>query len=123
MAQLFRSRSCRPGRISVLEFSTPTPSLYLTDNEDRGEEIEDGDDSFSNPISTRDEHHHFPILLILLVALKKSLETCSMEREDIYAMDINWPTNVRHVTDLTSDHKQWHSRFAHWEYSVVGVGG
>nr|DAD44865.1 TPA_asm: hypothetical protein HUJ06_003095 [Nelumbo nucifera] len=116
MAQLFKSRSCGPGRISVLELSPPTPSLYLTENEDEeGEEDDDGDDYFSNPISTplmipagreggaRDERHHFPILEILLAALKKSLVTCSMEREDICAMDISWPTYARHVSHLTFD--------------------
>ncbi|XP_010276885.1 PREDICTED: rho GTPase-activating protein 3-like [Nelumbo nucifera] len=119
MAQLFKSRCCGPGRISVLELSPPTPSLYLTRNEDEeGEEDDDGDDYFSNPISStpliipaggeggaRDERHHFPILEILLAALKKSLVTCNMEREDICAMDvISWPTNVRHVSHLTFDH-------------------
>ncbi|XP_010267442.1 PREDICTED: rho GTPase-activating protein 3 isoform X2 [Nelumbo nucifera] len=116
MVQLFRSRSCGPERISVLELSPPTPSLYLTENEDEeGEEDDDGDYYFANPISTpliipagreggaRDERHHFPILEILLAALKKSLVTCSMEREDICAMDISWPTNVRHVSHVTFD--------------------
>nr|DAD31994.1 TPA_asm: hypothetical protein HUJ06_010845 [Nelumbo nucifera] len=99
MVQLFKSRSCGPGRISVLELSPQTPSLYLTENEDEeGEKGDDGDDYFSNPISTpliipagreggaRDERHHFPILEILLAELKKSL-----------------PTDVRHVSHLTFD--------------------
>lgn len=53
-------------------------------------------------------HHHqnnnqFQILGVLVAALRKSLVTCSVEREDASSMDISWPTEVRHVSHVTFD--------------------
>ncbi|CAK7348652.1 unnamed protein product [Dovyalis caffra] len=45
----------------------------------------------------------FAILDILVTALRKSLVTCSVEREDVSSMDISWPTEVRHVSHVTFD--------------------
>ncbi|RVW95425.1 Rho GTPase-activating protein 3 [Vitis vinifera] len=116
MAGLFRSRSCGLGRGG--EFHTAPPSLgFYGSGED---EFDDDDDDFfaSNPISTpfigagsresgsangQSQGHQFPILPILLAALRKSLVTCSVEREDVSAVDISWPTNVQHVSHVTFD--------------------
>lgn len=53
-------------------------------------------------------HHHqnnnqFQILGVLVSALRKSLVTCNVEREDASSMDISWPTEVRHVSHVTFD--------------------
>jgi hypothetical protein len=45
----------------------------------------------------------FPIVDVLVAALRKSLVTCSVEREDVSSMDISWPTQVRHVSHVTFD--------------------
>ncbi|XP_042505824.1 rho GTPase-activating protein 3 isoform X2 [Macadamia integrifolia] len=129
MTQLFRSKSCRlGGGMMVLNYSPPSPSLYLTNDEDEEyeeeEEFEDDDDEeeedeyFMNPISTplivtagrrerstnrKDQHHQFPILAILVAALRKSLVTCTVDRQDISSMDISWPTDFRHVSHVTFD--------------------
>lgn len=45
----------------------------------------------------------FPIVAVLLAALRKSLVTCSVERDDVANLDIGWPTDVRHVSHVTFD--------------------
>ncbi|XP_044503928.1 rho GTPase-activating protein 3-like [Mangifera indica] len=47
--------------------------------------------------------NQFQILDIFLAALRKSLVTCSVEREDVSSMDIGWPTEVKHVSHVTFD--------------------
>ncbi|KAK6926554.1 Rho GTPase-activating protein domain [Dillenia turbinata] len=43
-------------------------------------------------------------LLALLVTLfRKSMVACKSDREELCAMDIGWPTNVRHVAHVTFD--------------------
>ena len=84
---------------------------------------DDDDDDESNPVSTpfinpgskadkqggrghgcqSHGQQQFTILDILLAALKKSLVTCSVEREDVSSLDISWPTEVRHVSHVTFD--------------------
>ncbi|PON75475.1 Rho GTPase-activating protein [Parasponia andersonii] len=50
------------------------------------------------------DHHQFAILDILVAALRKSIVTCSVEREDVSSsLDISWPTEVRHVSHVTFD--------------------
>ncbi|KAJ4957202.1 hypothetical protein NE237_013985 [Protea cynaroides] len=127
MTQLFRSNSCELGGMMVFNSSPPSP-LYLTNNEDEeeeeeedfeeedvdDEEEEEGGGYYMTPISTplivtaggRDssyQHHQFSVLTVLVAALRKSLATCSVEREDISSMDIGWPTDVRHVSHVTFD--------------------
>lgn len=91
------------------------------EEEEEEEELDSDDDVSSNPVSTalmnpgskvenkgwRGGHgcqsNQFAMLDILLAALKKSLVTCSVEREDISSLDISWPTEVRHVSHVTFD--------------------
>uniref|UniRef100_A0A9I9CMT1 Rho GTPase-activating protein 3 n=1 Tax=Cucumis melo TaxID=3656 RepID=A0A9I9CMT1_CUCME len=47
--------------------------------------------------------NQFPILDILVTALRKSLVTCSVEPDDVSSMDISSPVNVRHVSHVTFD--------------------
>ncbi|KAG6597051.1 Rho GTPase-activating protein 3, partial [Cucurbita argyrosperma subsp. sororia] len=47
--------------------------------------------------------NQFQILDILVTALRKSLVTCSVERDDVSSMDISSPVNVRHVSHVTFD--------------------
>lgn len=50
------------------------------------------------------QQNQSPILDILAAVLRKSLVTCSVEREDVSSsMDISWPTEVRHVSHVTFD--------------------
>ncbi|KAM1019595.1 hypothetical protein ACFX13_041672 [Malus domestica] len=50
------------------------------------------------------EQHQFAILDILVAALRKSLITCSVERDDVASsIDISSPTEVRHVSHVTFD--------------------
>ncbi|KDP28434.1 hypothetical protein JCGZ_14205 [Jatropha curcas] len=131
MTRLFRSKSC--GLVGLPEFnSCPPPSPLCRQNDSDEEENEEEDDEeeykdedfdggLTNPISTpfispgsrfggrggngRGRHgsNQFAILDILMTALRKSLVTCSVEREDISSMDISWPTDVRHVSHVTFD--------------------
>ncbi|XP_059458972.1 rho GTPase-activating protein 3 [Corylus avellana] len=96
------------------------------EEEEEDEQLEDedyGDDVLVEPISTTpfitpgsrtgDESSEgrqhcngaqFPVLDILVAALRKSLlVTCSVEREDVSSVDISWPTEVRHVSHVTFD--------------------
>ena len=117
MGGMFRSRSC--GIERGAKFPAPPPqSLGFYRSGD--DEFDDDDDDFfaSNPISTpfigpgsrdsdsgngQSQGHQFSLLTILLAALRKSLVTCSVEREDVSAVDISWPTNVQHVSHVTFD--------------------
>ncbi|XP_048335342.2 rho GTPase-activating protein 3 [Ziziphus jujuba] len=94
------------------------------DKEFEEEGDEDEDEVLDNPMSTpfistgsRDsgsnqgrhfhahgQHNQSPILDVLVGALRKSLVTCSVEREDVASsLDISWPTEVRHVSHVTFD--------------------
>ncbi|KAI4355291.1 hypothetical protein L6164_004080 [Bauhinia variegata] len=120
MTRLFRSKSC--GVVSRAEFNPAPPSPRFHDEEEEEEEEFDSDDDSGNPASTpfinpgsktgRTENptrrrqscqSHSAILDILLAALKKSLVTCSVEREDVSSLDISWPTEVCHVSHVTFD--------------------
>ncbi|ERN10697.1 hypothetical protein AMTRI_Chr09g39080 [Amborella trichopoda] len=65
-----------------------------------------GPGCFEGSVRDRKEERNrdqFPVLDILVAALRKSLITCSVDREDICSMDISWPTNVRHIAHVTFD--------------------
>lgn len=97
----------------------PSPSsLYLCDDEreesqDEEEESEEeyGDeneyeDGFieeKNEGKGKQQENQFSILAMIVEALRKSIVTCSVEREDICSLDISWPTEVRHVSHVTFD--------------------
>ncbi|KAH8488877.1 hypothetical protein H0E87_024488 [Populus deltoides] len=127
MTRLFRSKSC--GLVGLTESNSappPSPFFHRNGTED-GEEDEDEDDeeelysdASGNPISTPfigsregtggsergrngNSNKEFAILDVLVTALRKSLVTCSVEREDVSSMDISWPTEVRHVSHVTFD--------------------
>ncbi|KAF9669117.1 hypothetical protein SADUNF_Sadunf14G0074700 [Salix dunnii] len=126
MARLFRSKSC--GLVGLTEFNSappPTPFFHRNDTEDEDEDEDDKEeelysDAAGNPISTPfigsregtggsqgsrngNCNKEFAILDILVTVLRKSLVTCSVEREDVSSMDISWPTEVRHVSHVTFD--------------------
>ncbi|KAK7285745.1 hypothetical protein RJT34_20526 [Clitoria ternatea] len=92
----------------------------LNSDDDYEEEEDDDDDDWSNPVSTPFineglkgdnkgwrghgcQTNQFAILDIVMAALKKSIVTCSVEREDVSSLDISWPTEVRHVSHVTFD--------------------
>ncbi|KAK2649998.1 hypothetical protein Ddye_017487 [Dipteronia dyeriana] len=56
-----------------------------------------------NSTPSSNNNSQFQILDILVSALRKSLITCSVERDDVSSMDISWPTEVRHVSHVTFD--------------------
>ena len=125
MARLFRSKSCGlVGLVGLTEFNSappPTPFSHRNDTEDEDDEEEElYSDATGNPISTPfigsregtggsqgsrngNSNKEFAILDILVTVLRKSLVTCSVEREDVSSMDISWPTEVRHVSHVTFD--------------------
>lgn len=131
MTRLFRSKSCglvefNPSPPSPFFHNVKDEEDDEDDEEEEEEEEElyndDEDDYWSNPVSTplinpagskdkgnwRGQSHNqnqnqFAILDILVAALKKSLVTCSVDREDVSSLDISWPTEVRHVSHVTFD--------------------
>ncbi|KAK4848314.1 hypothetical protein QYF36_011595 [Acer negundo] len=62
-----------------------------------------GEVQSGNSTSSSNNNNQFQILDILAAALRKSLITCSVERDDVSSMDISWPTEVRHVSHVTFD--------------------
>ncbi|KAJ8900534.1 hypothetical protein K2173_025311 [Erythroxylum novogranatense] len=48
-------------------------------------------------------HNQYAILDVLVTALRKSIVTCSVEKDDVSSMDISWPTEVRHESHVTFD--------------------
>ena len=122
MARLFRSKSC--GLVGLTELnsaSPPAPFFHRNDTEDEDDEEEElYSDATGNPISTPfigsregtggsqgsrngNGNKESAILDILVTVLRKSLLTCSVEKEDVSSMDISWPTEVRHVSHVTFD--------------------
>ncbi|KAL3536664.1 hypothetical protein ACH5RR_000030 [Cinchona calisaya] len=62
----------------------------------------------SHSMNHHTHHHQFPpVLGIMVAALRKSLlVTCSVDTDDVAtnnALDIGWPTDVRHVSHVTFD--------------------
>ncbi|XP_009610938.1 rho GTPase-activating protein 5 [Nicotiana tomentosiformis] len=117
MTRLLRSKSYTFGRVSasnssVLDLSPRCSSLY--DYEEVGDE-EEGEDGFLSPeqrqrsrvraAGGRQSNHNnpSPILAVVVAALRKSLVTCSVDRDDVANMDIGWPTDVCHVSHVTFD--------------------
>ena len=123
MTRLIRSKSCGPvGRPGFNAAPAAASSFFVENEEDKDkdeeeeeEELESEDDSSnSNPVSTpfmspcskagrAENQHQFAILDFVVAALKKSLVTCSVERDDVCSLDISWPTEVRHVSHVTFD--------------------
>ncbi|KAI4328962.1 hypothetical protein L6164_021272 [Bauhinia variegata] len=124
MTRLFRSKSC--GVVGRTVFNPAPPSPFFHDEEEEEEDDEeeefDSDDDSGNPASTsffgpgsktsgaenqarrnKSCQSHNAILDMVMAALKKSLVTCSVEREDVSSLDISWPTEVRHVSHVTFD--------------------
>ena len=60
-----------------------------------GEEV--GKDRFKQ---RRDQ---LSLLALVVTLFRKSLITCKRDRTELCAMEIGWPTNVRHVTHVTFD--------------------
>lgn len=133
MTRLFRSKSCgvvefNPSPPSPFfhngkdkdkdEDKDKAEEDLDSEEEEEEEDYDDDDDDCSNPVSTpfinpgskADSHgcqshnqNQFAILDIVLSVLKKSLVTCSVEREDVSSLDISWPMEARHVSHVTFD--------------------
>ncbi|KAL5726767.1 hypothetical protein ACHQM5_000029 [Ranunculus cassubicifolius] len=119
MTQLFRSKSCSLTQKTMFDSLPPSPYLSPNNDDDEEPEEEESEDDYSmtrsssrrliennsgeESIDNTSNQQQFPILEILLEALRKSLVTCSVEREDMCSLDIGWPTEVRHVSHVTFD--------------------
>lgn len=97
------------------------------EDEDDDDDYEEQDSQFengyfgTNPIRTpfispdqrrqaqsQSNNNNFPLLAILVAALRKSIVTCSVDTEDVAStssssMDIGCPTDVKHVSHVTFD--------------------
>ncbi|MCD7452643.1 hypothetical protein HAX54_017703 [Datura stramonium] len=129
MTRLLRSKSYTFGRVSasnsssVLHLSPRCSSLYdyeevNNEEEEEEEEDEEGEQGFLTPDPRRrskvrasgderrrqsHDNNQSPILAVVVAALRKSLVTCSVDRDDVANMDIGWPTDVCHVSHVTFD--------------------
>lgn len=126
MTRLLRSKSYTFGRVSaasnsssLLDLSPRCSSLYDYEQVNNyEEEEEEEEEEFLSPdprrrsrvrVSGEDrrrqshDNNQPPILAVLVTALRKSLVTCSVDRDDVANMDIGWPTDVCHVSHVTFD--------------------
>lgn len=67
-----------------------------------------GDGSFAegdgDHLQNRYKHRdQLSLLAVLVTVFRKSLVACKTDREELCAMEISWPTNVRHVAHVTFD--------------------
>lgn len=80
-------------------YSSSSPSVDgdgdVTVIECEGEEV--GKDRFKQ---RRDQ---LSLLALVVTLFRKSLIACKSDRRELCAMEIGWPTNVRHVTHVTFD--------------------
>ncbi|CAN8252572.1 unnamed protein product [Cochlearia groenlandica] len=78
------------GFVQDLDFHGSIEQQQQRDGGEEEEEDENGEDQIS--------------LLALLVAIfRRSLISCKSNRRELCAMEIGWPTNVRHVAHVTFD--------------------
>jgi hypothetical protein len=117
MTRLFRSKSCGVTGFNVSEFNTVTQETNKEQQEeqelesvsDDNDDDDDDDEKYSREFRKGSNNNNqkiqnqFAILDIVVAALKKSIVTCSVEREDVSSLDISWPTEVRHVSHVTFD--------------------
>jgi hypothetical protein len=114
MTRLFRSKSCGVAGFNVSEFNTVTQEINKEQQElesvsDDDNDDDDDDEKYSREFRKGSNNNNqkiqnqFAILDIVVAALKKSIVTCSVEREDVSSLDISWPTEVRHVSHVTFD--------------------
>ncbi|XP_030548022.2 rho GTPase-activating protein 3 [Rhodamnia argentea] len=128
MTRLFRSKSC--GLPGTTEFNRaqqrplfPTSAndcfdvVEYDEEEEEEEEEEEGEEEAEEENDSMGkkgggggvgrkwerQQQQMPILDILVGVLRKSLVTCSVERDDLSSTDISWPTDVRHVSHVTFD--------------------
>ncbi|XP_057455959.1 rho GTPase-activating protein 5-like [Lotus japonicus] len=68
--------------------------------------VTDGDSEEITVVTDRNHHRtqqELSLLAILVTLLRKSLVACKSEGRELCAMEIGWPTNVRHVAHVTFD--------------------
>lgn len=84
------------------------PSSILLPN---GDPVDDDDDaeggSSNNSVAFSREREaegdQLSLLTLLIAIFRKSLVACKSDTRDLCAMEISWPTNVRHVAHVTFD--------------------
>ncbi|KAI3991113.1 hypothetical protein MKX01_007338 [Papaver californicum] len=128
MNQLFRSKTCGLRNRSK-DFDSNPNSPYSSNSHKNEEQEEDKYDDEEeeyeeereneyyrmNPISTplivpeesterkNENNQQFQILTICVAALRKSVATCGVNKEEFCSIDISPPTNVKHVSHVTFD--------------------
>lgn len=111
------SLSCaprRPGGDALLALGAPAspPSSaaadYGGDSSAAAEEGEEGEgEGEEEECGSKDgdgrEGDQLSLLALLFAIFRKSLVACKSDQREICAMEIGWPTNVRHVAHVTFD--------------------
>lgn len=80
------------------------PNSVLLPN---GDPVDDAEGSGDNSVVVSRERgaegDQLSLLALLIAIFRKSLVACKSDRRDLCAMEIGWPTNVRHVAHVTFD--------------------
>ncbi|KAI3420546.1 uncharacterized protein J3R85_012769 [Psidium guajava] len=102
------SLSCapRPGGDVLSAPPSPPSSVaadYGGDSPSAGEEEEEEACEGSKEDGEGREGDQLSLLALLFAIFRKSLVACKSDRSEICAMEIGWPTNVRHVAHVTFD--------------------
>ncbi|KAL9267497.1 Rho GTPase-activating protein 3-like protein [Drosera capensis] len=99
MTLFFRSKSCRLG--------TNPPRYYEIVSEDEEEEEDDEDENgYDREVEEEERGQQMPpILGMVATVLRRSLVTCSVERDedDMDDIEISCPTDVKHIAHVTFD--------------------
>ncbi|KAL9255815.1 Rho GTPase-activating protein 1-like protein [Drosera capensis] len=101
MTLFFRSKSCRLG--------TNPPRYYEIVSEDEEEDDEDEDEDGFREVEEEERRRRGqqmpPILGMVAAVLRRSLVTCSVERDedDLDDIEISCPTDVKHIAHVTFD--------------------
>ncbi|KAJ4724853.1 Rho GTPase-activating protein [Melia azedarach] len=68
---------------------------------------DNGDDNEGSVVADCDpkerEREQLSVLALLIAIFRKSLVACKSDRRELCAMEISWPSNVRHVAHVTFD--------------------
>ncbi|XP_050214435.1 rho GTPase-activating protein 5 [Mercurialis annua] len=77
--------------------------LHQDDEEDCGFLVGDPDEADTVKESENKRREQLSLLALLVTIFRKSLAACKTDRRQLCAMEIGWPTNVRHVAHVTFD--------------------
>ena len=84
---------------NLCECECGSPSSYVAEDGDSVVTVFEEEEEESD----RQRRDQLSLIALLIALFRKSLIACKSDRRKLCAMEIGWPTNVRHVAHVTFD--------------------